>query len=1183
MDRSQSVDRLGNTVAQSLIFNNGKQVNSRRDGETAFLDYSTNHHNLHRDCGDYLKPLAPLTLGLFRGEGNLTKKFSIKSGKLVKSNRKQWTGRGTITPISFPNPQAFGEFLASGIEGCLVPGISHDGEPMAVGTDKNPIPSGKRRCKADLTYSPAFPVLIDYDHGGIDDPLILWERILEVLPEARGAGWVAIPSTSTYFFGPDGELVKPGGRWHLYIMANGGDNPTGAVANLRALIKHRDTGKLIDLSPLQAAQPHYEAPPELPSGYTQQKPAPVVSEGLLLDLAALPSPPQVERSQRSFIPSNGDVDQDCINEIVEFLRGFDFAPGTGTYQELLRTTAALVSLVGESEAIAIGEMLAPTRPNGAIASMCKRPPALGEPMGALVNVAKGFGWGGYSPALKKRIAQTLNPNPIPQPQKTGGIDSFRALYTTVKNALPKRFLGFGSPPPAPQRSQSTPQLWEGGDLNPQGVNYFSADNRHRIYQAAKSQGLRHVLDNSPTGTGKSHGAALMRWDGGSYYFDVNHRNPSTGLIETTYHDVPSRHAGLVYDYNRPTQTGQPHKRQAKAGEAPHEAGNCHLAPVFHSVASKGYTLGDGDGKVNPICGGCQYFGVCGQSKGQGYGFRFQRREALKEIRLRMHPDQFPRDWLTPSDNPQRVAYWDEAGTLFSAIAPVTASPRDFAATLSKIALEAPQWLPRLQSLFTYLNGVFEGQENLERFGLAGDELWAKLNEILSPDDLQGWEELTELFNPNEAIAPPDGVLVGDNDGITSEEARAIRKLMTREAIDQTKANLEAMPSNWLIKLLAWFCDGEGYPTLTSHGLTITSKSSDHRAIAQSMATNFYLDATLTREVLAMRLGVDPSEILVISEWRPAPQNLKITQVGGMGKMLRQRTQSKQEAAAALTKGLEERHGSGGGVIDYKTVTVGRGEARAKVHHSGGHWFADSRGSNRYEGMDWIAGFGIPYPSKGALEAEYATLTGSLDGFGDYYDQAVKGEIKQWLGRLRADRRPDAPLNAYLIAEYDLTWLSELGYNVATEYAGVIAPAAGDTRWGVIKHLADLIEHGLPPSLAKIAELVGVTKGRVSQILKQLGGWEHVSRCLVSLIETNKAKLNGLLGEPEGWEGIFESMESFALWVMDEGAITVENGAILMEGLRISDLPPAIEAAILAVLYTWLSPGPLKFDPSPPAD
>jgi len=271
----------------------GSGVNSQHPPDSTTI--RDNPPNPHRVTGDYLKPLRPLVFGHFRGEGNLTKQFTIEGGSLAKTKRKQWTGKGAIAPVTFNTPAAFADFLASGIEGCLVPGISPDGGAMAIGTAKNPIPSGKRRCKADLVYAPAFPILIDYDHGDIEDPAVLWQKILGILPEAKGAAWVASPSTSTWIYSPSGELVKGGGRWHLYIMANGGSDATGAMSNLRALLKGRDTGKLIDLSPLQQSQPHYEAAPLLPPGYIQRKPAPVVSDGLLLDLEALPSPPSTER------------------------------------------------------------------------------------------------------------------------------------------------------------------------------------------------------------------------------------------------------------------------------------------------------------------------------------------------------------------------------------------------------------------------------------------------------------------------------------------------------------------------------------------------------------------------------------------------------------------------------------------------------------------------------------------------------------------------------------------------------------------------------------------------------------------------------------------------------------------------------------------------------------------------
>jgi hypothetical protein len=59
-------------------------------------------------------------------------------------------------------------------------------------------------------------------------------------------------------------------------------------------------------------------------------------------------------------------------------------------------------------------------------------------------------------------------------------------------------------------------------------------------------------------------------------------------------------------------------------------------------------------------------------------------------------------------------------------------------------------------------------------------------------------------------------------------------------------------------------------------------NSRHRAIALAAQANVFFDATLSRDDLALKLGVNPEEILEVRQAIPDQGNLTLTQVMDLG-------------------------------------------------------------------------------------------------------------------------------------------------------------------------------------------------------------------------------------------------------------------------------------------------------------
>ncbi len=85
------------------------------------------------------------------------------------------------------------------------------------------------------------------------------------------------------------------------------------------------------------------------------------------------------------------------------------------------------------------------------------------------------------------------------------------------------------------------------------------------------------------------------------------------------------------------------------------------------------------------------------------------------------------------------------------------------------------------------------------------------------------------------------------------------------------------------------------------------KSDRHARIARAAKFNIFLDATTTKEQLALLLEIDPEEIYVVQQETPNHGNLNILQITGMGKLGKDRSESLKRRVAALRRALEERY------------------------------------------------------------------------------------------------------------------------------------------------------------------------------------------------------------------------------------------------------------------------------------
>lgn len=645
---------------------------------------------------------------------------------------------------------------------------------------------------------------------------------------------------------------------------------------------------------------------------------------------------------------------------------------------------------------------------------------------------------------------------------------------------------------------------------------FHQGQRLQVWQEAVTKGWKHILDKSAPGLGKSHAAGIALPDAFAveklWYFAVDHRNPTTGVIEQNYTDLPVRNAGMKIDRSRQTPLGNNVVIWPKPGEEPDTPGNCHRAPLF-ALMRDNNIKGVESSQESPICTGCKLNNLCKGSSGAGYGFRSQRKHTLKSSRNRAHPDSAP----TPIEFPyeQNGAFWDEAGTLIQPMESVTATLADFERVMGKLASIAPELHSLLKPLALALTPLFNQQlKPPSRYGFDDAAIRALLPE--KPENLtQIIQQLGTTLQPDfDFIHQPDSI---DFDkSISRSMRRLVREHFASYAYREAATGLENVLLNWFVPFLRVWNGLHGALRCEKGRLTIFSRSTRHTDVIKSLKFNIYLDGTISAERLGLLLDIAPEDILAIEQWHPVRHNLRIVQITGMGKLGKERSNGLKVRVQALRTELLRRH---------PDIAFGDWKAQAEV--GDGQWFVNLRGSNEFENRSALAVFGIPYQNIGYLQALYQTLTGCYaelneefcEGLQRFIDAHVEADIEQAMERLRALIRPEERLTFYFVGDYDLSFL---GVPVEQIEAFLITPEAGTalqiTRWKIQEAFGQLAVSGEKITQHKLALEANITQGRLSQIAAEFGGWGVLRKILAALLDGFYSATNNFSGlsEEERW-------------------------------------------------------------------
>ena len=674
------------------------------------------------------------------------------------------------------------------------------------------------------------------------------------------------------------------------------------------------------------------------------------------------------------------------------------------------------------------------------------------------------------------------------------------------------FKGFGkAPSPQPRPKETSDELFQ------------QASDRLSVWQNAAAKGYRYILDTSAPGLGKSHAAGVaLPEDFGAQkllYLSSDHRNPTTGVIESNYVDLPVRHDGLKIDDSRKTPNGNSFLVHPKEREAPDTRPNCYRTPLFRAFAAKGYRHQE-SAKSSDICNNCKVAHLCQQGIGIKYGatFRGERASALSSDRIRAHADSLPS--IDEFDYSTSGLFWDEAGTHFKAMDEIPVSLEEFDRTWAELESIAPDWHEQLKSLRLGFRPLLTGELKQPYHGWDDAAIRALLPE--KPDNLsEAITSLNALLQPDLSFLEQKAEFVSAADAKRLNITRGMKTLINeefrRQANEEFQQAFNRLPLNWLVPFLkVW--NGEPGALRSERGtLIVFVKSDRHARIARAAKFNIFLDATTTKEQLALLLEIDPEEIYVVGQETPNHGNLNILQITGMGKLSKDRSESLKRRVAALRRALEEHYP---GIIF--------GDWKAHTEAGDGQWFVNLRGSNEFQDAPAMAVFGIPYQNVGHLQALYQTLTGEFapldretphEGLQCFIQEHTEAEIKQAVGRLRAHLRPDEQLTFIFVGDYDLGFL---GGEVEQIEAFKITPEAGTpaqiTRWKILEAVRHLREQGEKVTQQAIASLAEISQPAIAKIAASFGGWKCLKKILLALLDPLYSSSNNFteLTDEEKW-------------------------------------------------------------------
>ena len=718
-------------------------------------------------------------------------------------------------------------------------------------------------------------------------------------------------------------------------------------------------------------------------------------------------------------------------------------PGSGNYEEWMKILAALVHEFGEADAIALVERVSPTL-EGTTWNVARKARSFsrgtGRPatLGTVFHIAKDHGFRFPKRELSsgnwlQRIAKTLKNRPKP-----------------VASAVALRR--------------------ELGEVDEQSFEY-GKDDRLQTWETAHQQGYRYILDLTAPGGGKSYDSGSVApadfEADRAIYITGDRRNSTVPTLEP-WKSVEARHNGLT-DQSGKLRRVKPGQTATVAANC----GRTEAIAVLRSKGVQGAD-GDVVCLTCPVLKACRRFTGEGygfkQQRSQALmGDRLKIHPAsLPDPADDFNYSQTVSIWdeagtsiqtsraiaVSLRDLEQLISHLAcQLPQQFIHLQPILSALRSLLAdaqprygwsyhqiieALPTLDFSALDWDSLLQALQPNLSGLQppDGidledfiQESQEQIKVLKAKLKQDLEELKRQEELDLGAALTlrgqSIFNKasicdryeqkREALRSRHRFEVDTINAQTRLELKSTRKALTRATAqtqaEQTEILNQTVLKQWLPEFLDVLRGERGDLRINRGELILTLPDNRHRAVIAASKVNIFLDATLTREHLALKVGCRPDEIFVCRQRVPKVENLTITQVTDLGKMTLQRGDDKQRRATEIASHFKQLDKTAK-IIDFKKF------------EADGAWYRDSRGVNDFLKVTTLVLIGTPIQNIASLLSEYSILTGQHpteedEGFKNFVDRTTRAEFIQAIGRLRSHRRPVEKLQIVILSDFDL--------------------------------------------------------------------------------------------------------------------------------------------------------------------
>lgn len=590
-------------------------------------------------------------------------------------------------------------------------------------------------------------------------------------------------------------------------------------------------------------------------------------------------------------------------------------------------------------------------------------------------------------------------------------------------------------------------------------------------------------------------------------FKVSSRNPDTITEELNTVALPTRSQfGWVFDHNKLTPNGQPTLREAKPGENSDISPNCPKTTEQRLLRDKNLGFGNshshGMSDSNPICAACPLLQECKTS-----GFKAEMKQKLASSFIRTTFDGFP------GFKGKYGAFVDEFAANYKPTREITVTLTDFIRTQLLIEQKLPRIAEILKPFFNYHVLLLSGVEGIEKFGKDTHTIKNDLDFTEIIENLEILEDIKKEFDKE----------------VELKKRELSSTLITSERIQQM------LPKNFLLTEIdillgtlpgaVRFVSRKTESGSFTQELKITVPNDRQNDALNNAAFRGYMDATATREQIALKRGINARDILEFKVKEPKSDHVKVIQVADLRIETSERSKKAQKRVNATKFELLRKYGEDNvGFIDWLGNSTLEGY---KAYKSAISHFSGSRGSNHYQTMRAIAIYGTPRRNISALLDEYNTLTGkcitipksengqtdwdNLDpDFSEYCQEDTRAEIYQEIGRIRFTRRTsENDLTVYLFTDFDLSFLTErYGMVVHQQSAADITPHAGDAntqiRALVVEAIAKAKTFGQDLSniwkRENIAKLIG-WDGDQSRLSQALGNCRRFVKSLISYLES----------------------------------------------------------------------------------